>query len=850
MPAPMDTNRRKSLSIHIATDHVGPHGTPLVYGSTPEKVGTIKGTVRFSCNYDCKGKDIIIIYEAVAEGHWEALENKKIVRHQTREILGHQVWQFPLVHTRPGGSTVAAGEYAKDFEVLLVRPSETTAKLSPYHSTEAKANRSSLHSADFSPLILPSLILPPTHREGMVPPMMPSTSHSPQANIKYTVRAILQRPFPSITNVEASQEIWVLHSSLPPPPLLLPPSHLPDVITPSQPADTTQQETSPDQAIETTAEPTKDPSTPGTLLSIPSRAIKSALSAFLPSKRSSPSSNEDIDSKDKAQKKEQDVVVSSPTSGDSVDNEIQYTGVWEPFDVPYCFSLPSETVCLGQRLPLTIQFGPCGQEHVRPSGNNNKRGTDPRSRFVVKKGILKLMEHTLLREVTVMPAPARLIGARTTQVEDPMSSLGPRSRIKDSSNAREKSIYNQNGVVTGSQPHLHALFRRNQQQSSQHGRSFSAAPGPDTSISKRHSLDHSPSAQATSVTGNTARIISSVENKFKTEVMTISLSPLFQIQERDRRRRIWERQQESSSDSESGQESKSGRGRFGETDGGEESDGDDDTWRSTVWIQMPGPSEMATGTETKGIVKTHTIQLILLCGMISPQGGSVPVEVPALANAPSSASTVSLSPSGNREFRLESVMVISMNGKIRAYVSRGLEVLSDGTTVTDTAEDTKQDAKGKGAAQKNTPTTASSSGSIPPSQHGVLTIKAQGRAISKAVTVAEILKRRLEGSLHQFTEIGQITEQEIWDPNEDKPNLDPLIVSRHRPTIRIRLSKQLPPITSSSAREAEHSDFENDSVSDGEESEGEAWPGAVLDRDAAARRFVGYQEPTGNDIYL
>ncbi|KAI9237779.1 MAG: hypothetical protein BYD32DRAFT_415554 [Podila humilis] len=745
MPAPMDTNRRKSLSIHIATDHVGPHGTPLVYGSTPEKVGTIKGTVRFSCNYDCKGKDIIIIYEAVAEGHWEALENKKIVRHQTREILGHQVWQFPLVHTRPGGSTVAAGEYAKDFEVLLVRPSETTAKLSPYHSTEAKANRSSLHSADFSPLILPSLILPPTHREGMVPPMMPSTSHSPQANIKYTVRAILQRPFPSITNVEASQEIWVLHSSLPPPPLLLPPSHLPDVITPSQPADTTQQETSPDQAIETTAEPTKDPSTPGTLLSIPSRAIKSALSAFLPSKRSSPSSNEDIDSKDKAQKKEQDVVVSSPTvatlsispipthatiapalaspspsslppiaptplspssptspsspcspssptsssqSGDSVDNEIQYTGVWEPFDVPYCFSLPSETVCLGQRLPLTIQFGPCGQEHVRPSGNNNKRGTDPSngkqkrrykdryrnqqkeattssssrhvkctsqpgSRFVVKKGILKLMEHTLLREVTVMPAPARLIGARTTQVEDPMSSLGPRSRIKDSSNAREKSIYNQNGEVTGSQPHLHALFRRNQQQSSQHGRSFSAAPGPDTSISKRHSLDHSPCAQATLVTGNTARIISSVENKFKTEVMTISLSPLFQIQERDRRRRIWERQQESSSDSESGQESRSGRGRFGETDGGEESDGDDDTWRSTVWIQMPGPSEMATGTETKGIVKTHTIQLILLCGMISPQGGSVPVEVPALANAPSSASTVSLSPSGNREFRLE-----------------------------------------------------------------------------------------------------------------------------------------------------------------------------------------------------
>ncbi|KAG0032378.1 hypothetical protein BGZ82_006573 [Podila clonocystis] len=729
MPAPMDPNRRKSLSIHVTTDHVGPHGMPLVYGSTPEKVGTIKGTVRFSCNYDCKGKDIIIIYEAVAEGHWEAIENKKIVRHQTREILGHQVWQFPLVHTRPGGSTVAAGEYAKDFEVLLVRPSETTAKISPYHSTDSKGNRSSLHSVDFSPLILPSLILPTKHRERTLPPMMPSTSHSPQANIKYTVRAILQRPFPSITNVEASQEIWVLHSSLPPPPLLLPPNLLPDAITPSQPADKAQQEASPDQAIPSTAEPTKDPSTPGTLLSIPSRAIKSALSAFLPSKRTlaSPSSNEDDSKdkdKDKAEKKEP--AMSSPTiaalsispipaqatippalagplpsspppssaptlpsptassrSEDNGDTEIQYTGVWEPFDVPYCFSFPSETVYLGQRVPLTIQFGPCGQEQVQSrqkkrggnSGQQKRRQKDkyrnqqkeatsssrhvkyasqPGSRFLVKKGILKLMEHTLLREVTVVPAPARLMGARATQVEDPLSSLGIKNRNKDNNSTREKSIYTQKGEVAGSHPHLHALFRRNQQ-SSQHGRSVSAAAGPDASVSKRHSLDHSPTGQTTSVVGaNTARIISSVENKFKTEVMTVSLSPLFQIQERERRRRIWERQKESSSDGDRGKGGESGHKRSGETDSEDDSDDDDDIWTSTVWIQLPGPSEMATGTETKGIVKTHTIQMILLCGMVPPQGGAaMPMEVPGIVNSSSSASTVSLSTSANREFRLE-----------------------------------------------------------------------------------------------------------------------------------------------------------------------------------------------------
>ncbi|KAG0082216.1 hypothetical protein BGZ93_004215 [Podila epicladia] len=734
MRAPMDPNRRKSLSIHIATDHVGPHGMPLVYGSTPEKVGTIKGTVRFSCNYDCKGKDIIIIFEAVAEGHWEAIENKKIVRHQTREILGHQVWQFPLVHTRPGGSTVAAGEYAKDFEVLLVRPSETTAKLSPFRSTESKGNRSSLHSVDFSPVILPSLILPPTHREGTLPPMMPSTSHSPQANIKYTVRAILQRPFPSITNVEASQEIWVLHSSLPPPPLLLPPNLPPDAITPSQPADKSQRDASPDQAIPSTAEPTKEPSTPGTLLSIPSRAIKSALSALLPSKRSpltSPSSNEDIDSKDndKAEKEKKEQTVSSPTiaalsispiparatfpptlagpspsspppssvapptlpspatssrTEDSTDTEIEYTGVWEPFDIPYCFSLPSETVYLGQRVPLTIQFGPCGQEHVRSRnkkrGNTNgkqKRGqkekyrnqqteattssssrhvkyaSQPGSRFVVKKGILKLIEHTLLREVTVVLAPTRLMGARATQIEDPRSSLGTNNRIKDNNNSSstsEKSIYSQKGEFAGSHPHLHALFRRNQQQSAQHGRSVSAA-GPDASVSKRHSLDHAPSGQTSSVGVNT-RIISNVENKFKTEVMTVSLSPLFQIQERERRRRIWERNKGSFSESD-GKEGGPGHRYSGDMDD-DDSDDDEDTWTSTVWIQMPGPSEMATGTETKGIVKTHAIQLILLCGMVPPQGGSaIPVEVPGIVNSSSSGSTVSLSTSANREFRLE-----------------------------------------------------------------------------------------------------------------------------------------------------------------------------------------------------
>jgi len=62
--------KKKALTIHIDTDLVGPHGMPLVYGSTPEKIGSLKGSVRFSSNYDCKGRDIQIIYEAWTESSW------------------------------------------------------------------------------------------------------------------------------------------------------------------------------------------------------------------------------------------------------------------------------------------------------------------------------------------------------------------------------------------------------------------------------------------------------------------------------------------------------------------------------------------------------------------------------------------------------------------------------------------------------------------------------------------------------------------------------------------------------------------------------------------------------------
>ncbi|CAO3563558.1 unnamed protein product [Mortierella alpina] len=230
------------------------------------------------------------------------------------------------------------------------------------------------------------------------------------------------------------------------------------------------------------------------------------------------------------------------------------------------------------------------------------------------------------------------------------------------------------------------------------------------------------------------------------------------------------------------------------------------------------------------------------------------------------------------------VMVISPNGKIRTYVSRALEVLMEADTPpTQSAETGKQQnqniptstpGSSTGSSKAtSTPTTTKAAAAGNPSStlqptskptQGVLTIKAQGRSITKAVTVAEILKRRMEGTLHQFTEIGQVTEHEIWDPNPDKPNLDPLTVSRHRPTIRIRLSKHLdtgatsgglagidPSMPGASIPRDEHADDDSEDEDEGENKFlEESWPGAILDRDAAARRFVGYQAPTGNDIYL
>ncbi|KAF9961124.1 hypothetical protein BGZ70_008360 [Mortierella alpina] len=847
---------------------------PLVYGSTPETAGTIKGTVKFDCNYDCKGRDIAILYEAKAEAHWTAIENKKIVNHRTEEIFGHAIWHFPLEHTRPNGSTIVAGVYEKEFEVPLIHPSVSLAlNRSSALNVSAKTDAS-------SPITL-ATALPPRGSTAL----LPSSSYGPNTKIKYTIHAILRRPFPSITNVEASQEVWVLHSSMPPPPPQLPspPKSAPATTTASKlkpsrggrtepstlpatsaPAVATPSPSSPpagsaaSTAAFNAASPSHAPSSAGESadppklssprsllsLSLPTKAIRSALSMLplptidLRSKQLSLSplmtkdSNADVErlvepqaaksssgtpSPDAPASKTSSTDTSVPLSPSTASSSSQsamtgtdgyasddtlpssddesdgadetsadYTGVWEPFQMPYSCSLPSEMVYLGQVVPLTIRFGPRKEHgadrhrdknrsrsrsgrkgrkidrddgrHPHRNGHSKRRSEKehvvPQPRFVIKKGIVKVVEHTLLREVTVTPAPPALInhhnyiastasapmknahtlpsGSEATY--DCRAGLLPSKQQQQQQGQEEqqkelsghvhasttgggepvilpnfamdslKSPIYQGQGYNGSNCHLYELMDKDakqrqqeqQRRSGEHIRSFFK--------SKRHSLDHTPnnhrptSSESSSnglhlspaalavndrslsplhrlppppptatPSSSNSKIISSIEAKFKTEAMTISLTSMLQQRERQYQR-LFARKYKDGRERLAGSEVGTHQGD-GE-DEEEMDDSDDDAeaerdleegaWQTTVYIQLPGLSDLATFTETKHIAKTHSLQLILLCGLVSDthspgnSAGGGATNTTAIAGSGTGAPMAMITKPGiNKEFRLE-----------------------------------------------------------------------------------------------------------------------------------------------------------------------------------------------------
>ncbi|CAJ1061339.1 ribonuclease P protein subunit p25-like protein isoform X2 [Xyrichtys novacula] len=66
---------------------------------------------------------------------------------------------------------------------------------------------------------------------------------------------------------------------------------------------------------------------------------------------------------------------------------------------------------------------------------------------------------------------------------------------------------------------------------------------------------------------------------------------------------------------------------------------------------------------------------------------------------------------------------------------------------------------------------------------------ASGKGVSKAITCAEIVKRRVKG-LHQLTKLQYSTAVEVWEPLEPGAGLDSLTVNRNVPTIWILLSRE------------------------------------------------------------
>uniref|UniRef100_A0A3Q3DED6 Ribonuclease P/MRP 25 subunit-like n=1 Tax=Hippocampus comes TaxID=109280 RepID=A0A3Q3DED6_HIPCM len=69
-----------------------------------------------------------------------------------------------------------------------------------------------------------------------------------------------------------------------------------------------------------------------------------------------------------------------------------------------------------------------------------------------------------------------------------------------------------------------------------------------------------------------------------------------------------------------------------------------------------------------------------------------------------------------------------------------------------------------------------------------LVFTASGKGVSKAITCAEVVKRRVRG-LHQLTSLASSTLTDVWDPLEPAVGLDSITVSRKLPVIWILLSK-------------------------------------------------------------
>ncbi|KAG1050903.1 hypothetical protein G6F43_006855 [Rhizopus delemar] len=78
----------------------------------------------------------------------------------------------------------------------------------------------------------------------------------------------------------------------------------------------------------------------------------------------------------------------------------------------------------------------------------------------------------------------------------------------------------------------------------------------------------------------------------------------------------------------------------------------------------------------------------------------------------------------------------------------------------------------------------------------------KGQCVNKTVTVVEMIKRKMQGTLHQYTQLGSVSVTEQWDAIEDK-ELDSIQVNKKIPVIIIHLSlDEMPELEETSGHQA------------------------------------------------
>ncbi|KAI9263706.1 hypothetical protein BY458DRAFT_587755 [Sporodiniella umbellata] len=88
-------------------------------------------------------------------------------------------------------------------------------------------------------------------------------------------------------------------------------------------------------------------------------------------------------------------------------------------------------------------------------------------------------------------------------------------------------------------------------------------------------------------------------------------------------------------------------------------------------------------------------------------------------------------------------------------------------------------------------------------QQKSIVLVGKGSSVNKAVTVVEIIKRKMMGTLHQYTQLGTDEVVEQWDPIEGQPKgLESIQLKKKIPVIIIHLSIDvLPDLESTSGHQ-------------------------------------------------